>query len=83
MTQTVIQIGNSLGVTLPADFIRKNKIRKGSKMAIQTNNDHINLSAKVPKTTQYQAASDHEWFELVKEVEVRYGNALEELAKLQ
>lgn len=83
MIKTVTQIGNSLGVILPSEFVQKNNIKKGSKIAVTHSNGTITFSPKIPSQTQYQTVSDKEWFELTKEVEAKYGGALETLAKLQ
>lgn len=76
MIQTVIQIGNSLGVTLPRDFVTKNKISKGSQVL-------ISASTHIPKSTEYVAISDNEFLNAVKDVELHYGDALNKLALLQ
>lgn len=74
MLQKVLKIGNSYGVTLPSQFVAENKIKVGSK---------VEINCKVPGATKYKAASDHELFEIMKEVELKYGDALEELAQLK
>ncbi|KKS33297.1 MAG: hypothetical protein UU93_C0001G0128 [Candidatus Amesbacteria bacterium GW2011_GWA2_42_12] len=83
MIQSVVQIGNSLGVTLPRDFVTKNKVTKNSKISVVHTDGSISYSTHIPKSTHYKIASDKEWFDLIKEVEKRYGHALEELAQLQ
>jgi len=75
MLQRVLRIGNSLGVTLPREFVVKNKIKKGSVIS-------ASFSAKIPEVSKYEAISDKEFAELVKEVDSQYGPALEELADL-
>lgn len=81
MTQTVIQVGNSLGVTLPAEFVKKHGLKKGSKINTLHTADVVSYSTKT-KSTQYIDAKDQEWFDLIKEVESKYGKALDELANL-
>lgn len=83
MLQSVVQIGNSLGVTLPKDFVTKNKVTKLSKISVTHTNGSITYSTRIPKFTRYETTPDKEWFDLIKEVEKRYGHALEELAQLQ
>ncbi len=83
LTQTVVKIGNSLGVTLPSEFVTKNKVKAGAKIAVTHSNGSITYSPRIPKSTHYEAATDDEWFKLIKEVEKNYGNALDELAMLQ
>lgn len=74
MIRSVVTIGNSLGVTLPKDFVEKNKITKGTK---------ISISAQIAQPTTYEAIPDAEFAQLIKDVESRYGKALDELAILQ
>ena len=83
MLQSVVQIGNSLGVTLPKNFVVNNKITKNSKISVTHNNGSITYSSRLPKSTQYEAISDRQLDEAIREVEARYGNALDALAKLQ
>lgn len=83
MIQSVVQIGNSLGVTLPKDFVTKNKVTKNSKVSVAYSDGSITYFTHIPKSTQYKTAPDKEWFDLIKKVEKRYGHALEELAQLQ
>ena len=83
MLQSVIKVGNSLGVTLPKEFVVKNKVKSGSKVAVVHSNGSITFSSNLPLATKYEAISDPEFFELIKEVESRYGKALDDLAKLE
>ncbi|MEK7164000.1 MAG: hypothetical protein AAB768_02545 [Patescibacteria group bacterium] len=83
MLKTVAQIGNSLGGIFPSEFIRRNNLKKGSKMAITHSNGSITFATKLPSQTVYDVAGNQEWLELLKEVESKYGKALETLAKLQ
>lgn len=81
--QKVLKIGNSLGATFPVSFVAKNKIKAGAKLAITHSNGSITFTTNAPEATKYEAISDKEFFDLVKEVESRYGNVLEELAHLE
>jgi putative addiction module antidote len=82
MLQKVLKIGNSLGVTLPNDFVEKNKIKGGSKISVIHSNGSITYSSHIPESTKYEAVSDIEFLDIVKEVESKYKSALDELAKL-
>lgn len=82
MLQKVLRIGNSLGVTLPSDFVEKNKIKGGSEISVIHSNDSITYSSHVPKSTNYEAVSDSEFLDIVKEVDSKYKVALDDLAKL-
>lgn len=83
MLQKVLKVGNSLGVTLPRDFVFKNKIKHGSQVAVDRGNGSITFSTKAPNPTKYEQVSDKEFIDLIKEVESRYKNALDELANLE
>ncbi|OGG29269.1 hypothetical protein A3A63_03685 [Candidatus Gottesmanbacteria bacterium RIFCSPLOWO2_01_FULL_46_9] len=39
MLQTIIQVGNSLAITLPKDFTQKAKFRAGDKVDVDANAD--------------------------------------------
>jgi len=80
--QKVLKIGNSLGVTLPREFVVKNEIKDGAEISVIHSNGTITYSPKIPKSTEYETVSDKEFFKLVKEVDVKYGRALSELANL-
>lgn len=83
MLHKVLKIGNSYGVTFPKEFVQRNKIRAGAEVSSDGSNGSITFSTKIPKTTHYETMSDKEFFDLVKEVETRYGDVLEELAHLE
>jgi antitoxin component of MazEF toxin-antitoxin module len=82
MLQKVLKIGNSLGVTLPREFVVKNKIRDGIEISVVHSNGTITFSPKIPKNTNYKTVSDKEFFKLAREVDKKYTNALDELSKL-
>lgn len=81
--QKVLKIGNSLGATFPKEFVDKNKIKAGVPLTITHSNGSITFATKTPKVTKYEAISDKEFVDLVKEVETKYGDVLEELAHLK
>lgn len=80
--RTVIQVGNSLGVTFPKEFVKKNRIKAGKKVVAETANGEIKFSAQIKKASTYQSVSDQEFMELIKDVEKQYGGALKKLARL-
>jgi len=82
MLQKVLKIGNSLGVTLPREFVIKNKIKNGAEISVIHSNGNITFSPKIPKHTSYETVSDKEFFSLVREVDKKYSKALDELANL-
>lgn len=83
MLQKVLKIGNSYGVTFPRDFVIRNKIRVGIDVDSNGSNGSITFSTKIPKSTKYEAISDQEFLDTIKEVESKYGDALDQLANLK
>ena len=83
MLHKVLKIGNSYGVTFPRDFVVRNKIKAGIDVDSSGANGSITFSTKLPHDTKYEAISDKEFIDLVKEVETRYGSMLDELAHLE
>ena len=82
MLQKVIKIGNSIGITLPKKFVTQNKIKPGNQISLTQTNGGLTLTTRLPKETSYQQIPDQQFQELIKEVETRYGPALDELAHL-
>ena len=74
MIQKVLKIGNSFGVTIPKEFIDENQLKPGS---------DVEITYKVPTATKYEEVSDGEFFDVIKEVESKYKNALDKLADLK
>jgi putative addiction module antidote len=82
MLQKVLKIGNSLGVTLPKDYVKKNHIKSGSRISVVHSNGSITYSNHVSEPTKYEAIADKEFLDIVKEVDSKYKTALDDLAKL-
>ncbi len=69
----VIQIGNSLGVTLPKEALAALKLEKGDTLVISEAPDGIRLTPYDPETAQQ--------FEVMRTIMKKRRNALRELAK--
>ncbi len=82
MLQKVIKIGNSYGATFPREFVVRNKIKAGSKIESTGSNGSITFSTKVSKPVTHETISDEEFFGLVREIDLKYKDALDELANL-
>lgn len=78
----IIQVGNSLAVTLPNDFVKRHRLKAGKVAFSQSVNGEIKYTTSKGKTTDYQKISDEEFARLVLRVESIYGEALGKLAKL-
>jgi len=69
----VIQIGNSLGITLPKEVLATLRVGKGDTLTVTETPDGIRISP-------YDAEKTRQ-FELVRNIMKRRRNALRELAK--
>lgn len=78
MQQKVIQIGNSLGVTIPREFVKANKLRAGQKVFVESDSDldlvQVSLKNHVPSLTP----EFKQWFD---KISVKYAKTIKELAK--
>jgi antitoxin component of MazEF toxin-antitoxin module len=81
--QKVLKIGNSLGTTFPKSFVDRNKIKPGMQIDVSDSNGSITYSTKIPKATKYESVDDAEFLEIIKDVEKKYGKALDDLANLE
>ncbi len=68
----VIQIGNSLGVTLPKEALAALKVEKGDTLVVTESPDGIRLTPYDPETAQQ--------FEVMRAIMKKRRNALRELA---
>ena len=80
--QTVFKAGNSSVVAIPKAIAKELGIKAGKKVAVTHSADSFTFSTRVPKTSKHETVSDKEFVDLIKDVESRYGPALEELANL-
>ena len=78
----IIQVGNSLAVTLPTDFVKRHRLKAGGMAFSQSVNGEIKYATSRGKATDYQRIPDEEFARLIIRVESIYGEALEKLAKL-
>ena len=75
-----MQIGNSVGVIIPADIRKKAKLTKGSKINFEVSSDGKVVISK--KGVEYKTSSiTPEFLDIVKRVNKRYSKAFKELAK--
>ena len=51
-------------------------------MLAQANNGEIKFSVNKPEASLYQPMSDKEFIDIIQDIEMEYGEALEKLAKL-
>jgi len=83
MTLTAVQIGNSVGVIIPADYRKKKNIKKGTKLDHDYTADGKLVLDTVSgaKKTGKLASVTPEFKEWLDSVNKEYGAALEELAR--
>ena len=82
LVRRVVNIGNSLGVTFPREFVKKNRIKAGTSVVAETVDGEIKFSTQPKKVSMYQPVSDQEFMSLIKDIEKQYGGALKKLARL-
>lgn len=80
MEQTVIQIGNSQGIVIPADIKRKMGLKKGQKLFVQMSNDKDSFVVSKTELVADNATTER-FVEIVDRVNKRYSSALKELAE--
>lgn len=78
----VIQVGNSLAVTIPSEFVKRHRLGPGKHVVSSTHDGEIRYRLSQDKSTEYQEISDPDFIQLIKQIESRYGKALKELARL-
>lgn len=65
--QKIIKVGNSLAVTLPAEFVKEANIQAGEEFVVECNADHKTVYMKQPKEN-LSASLTPEFFEWLNEV---------------
>lgn len=79
MVQTIINIGNSQGIIIPKEILKKLKVKKGDSLSIELEGENsIVLSKKSYKKTTPKVSQ--EFLSWLEEFNSRYKNALQELA---
>ena len=79
MLQKIIQVGNSLAVTIPKDFAQKAKLRRGEEVAVET--DVISKTFLVkPKQLAGRQTLTPEFFSWLNKTIEEYRPILDELA---
>jgi len=79
MTSTMMQIGNSIGVIVPAEIRKKAKLSKGHKVEFDVDSEGRIIIYKFGKN-QNKTSITPEFIEIVNRVNKRYKEAFRELA---
>ena len=78
MQQKVIQIGNSLGVTIPREFVKANRLRPGQKIFVESDNDLDLIQVRLKDHVSSLTPEFKEWLDKVAK---KYTGVIQELAK--
>lgn len=81
MAQTIIQIGNSEGLTLPKEVREVVGIKKGSKVDVEVTSDKRVVISKAGSKKSSKSITP-EFIETLSGINKRYGPALKKLARL-
>lgn len=80
MLQKIIQVGNSLAVTIPKDFVRKAKLHRGEEVAVET--DVVSKIVLIkPKSLGEKSSLTPEFFDWLSQITKKYEGAIKELAR--
>ena len=80
MDLKIIQIGNSEGMILPKEYLRKLGFKRGSKLSAELTPDRKNLI--IGKPGKKASSITPEFVKILEGVNKRYGQALAKLARL-
>ena len=80
MLQKIIQVGNSLAVTIPKDFAQKARFRRGDEVAVEADVASKTFLVK-PKQFVDKTSLTPEFFEWLDEISTKYRKAIVELAQ--
>lgn len=83
MSQTIIQIGNSQGITIPKSVLEDLDLKAGSKVDVRVTADQRLVISKLDKNGNKKSLTmTPEFMKSLEGVNKRYGSALRQLAKL-
>ncbi len=80
MLQKIIQVGNSLAVTIPSSFVETVGWKAGKKVMVNTDVESETLKIQQPETTLKRGITP-EFYNWLKKFNSKYKTALEELAR--
>lgn len=80
MLQKIIQVGNSLAITIPKDFARQINLQAGEMIAVETDIASRTLLVK-PKKEADKTSLTPEFFEWLGRISTKYEGTIKELAK--
>lgn len=80
MVQKIIQVGNSLAVTIPKEFAKKAGFKRGEDIAVETDFNSKVMLMK-PKSMAQKTSLTPEFYEWLNEINKKYKDMIIELAK--
>lgn len=81
MLQTIIQVGNSLAITIPSSFVKEVKLKAGQKVMVDGDPSSAMLTMQSAIKPSRNAGITPEFLSWLKKFNNKYKNALTELAK--
>ncbi len=81
MHRKVFAVGNSKGVSIPADYLSKLDLAVGSEVEVSLDEDHDRIMIEPVRKKKYPKGVDKEFVAQVNDFIERYRPALKELAK--
>jgi antitoxin component of MazEF toxin-antitoxin module len=82
LVRRVVNIGNSLGVTFPREFVKKNRIKAGTSVIAKAFDGEIKFWVDKEAAQRQREATDVEVAEKFAELERRYGKLYDDLARI-
>lgn len=81
MLQTIIQVGNSLAITIPSSFAKEVKLKAGQKVMVDGDIDSAMLTMQSARKPSRDVGITPEFLSWLKKFNLKYKDALAELAK--
>jgi antitoxin MazE len=81
MHRKVFSVGNSKGVSIPADYLSKLDLAVGAEVDVSLDEDHDRIVIEPVRKKKYPKGLDHKFVSQVNDFIEQYRLALKELAK--
>ncbi len=81
MNRKVFAVGNSKGVSIPAEYLTRLDLAVGAEVNVSLDEDHDRIVIEPVRKKKYPRGIDREFVSQVNEFIERYRPALKELAK--
>ena len=81
MTQKIIQVGNSLAVTIPSDFVREVKLKAGQNIRVDEDLETKTITLQPINADIKSGSITPEFLNWLKKFNAKYKDVLKELSK--